>query len=81
MNGGQLSESEEEKDLWVLVNKSLKPTSQCSEAARKQTLSLDLFLEHFITETDMFLSTCTKSIFALTWSSEPLPGRHGLKLI
>ena len=40
MNGAQLSESEEEKDLGVLVNKSLKPTSQCSEAARKANFIL-----------------------------------------
>ena len=39
MNGTQLSESEE-KDLMVLVNKSLNPTSQCSEAARKANFIL-----------------------------------------
>ena len=40
MNGAQLTESDEEKNLGVLVNKSLKPTSQCSEAARKANFIL-----------------------------------------
>ena len=54
MNGAQLSESEEEKDLWVLVNKSLKNLPACAQRLpEKQTLILDLFLVHFITGTDM----------------------------
>lgn len=40
MNGIKLTESDEEKDLGVLINKSLKPASQCSEAARKANIIL-----------------------------------------
>ena len=40
MNGIKLTESNEEKDLGVLINKSLKPASQCSEAARKANIIL-----------------------------------------
>ena len=39
MNGAQLSESEEEKDLWVLVKKSLKNLPACAQRLpEKQTL-------------------------------------------
>lgn len=35
INGTILMETEVEKDIGVLVNKNLKPTSQCNEAARQ----------------------------------------------
>ena len=81
MNGAQLSESEEEKDLWVLVNKSLKPTSLCSEAARKANFNLGSISSAFHYRNRHVMSTCRKSMFTLTLSSAPQPGCHGLKLI
>ena len=39
MNGAQLSESEEEKNLWVIVKKSLKNLPACAQRLpEKQTL-------------------------------------------
>ena len=40
INGVKLNESDKEKDLGVLINKSLKPASQCSEAAIKASIIL-----------------------------------------
>ena len=37
MNGQQLEAVDEERDLGVLVHKTLKPTQQCREAARRAT--------------------------------------------
>ena len=35
MNGIQLEETEKERDIGILINKDLKPASQCAEAARR----------------------------------------------
>ena len=55
INGIKLTESDEEKDLGVLINKSLKPVGQCSEAARKANIILGSISRAFYYRDVMFL--------------------------
>ena len=47
MNGAQLSESEQEKDIGVLVTNKLKPSANCEKAARSATGVLGQILRAF----------------------------------
>ena len=51
MKGLSLVEISQERDIGELINKNLKPSSQCAEAARRAILYLVNCQELFFTET------------------------------
>jgi hypothetical protein len=48
MNGMKLAEVEEEKDVGIIVHKSLKPTRQCEKAAATATGVLHQIIKNFL---------------------------------
>ena len=55
MNGVDIAEAKEEKDLGVIIDSSLKPTRQCAAAARSANFALGQMLRSFHYRTKRYL--------------------------
>ena len=61
MNGADLAEAKEEKDLGVIIDSTLKPSKQCAAAARSANFALGQMLRAFHYRTKRYLVPLYKS--------------------
>ena len=74
---GLILKEDHERDIGVIVHNSLKPSKQCSEAARRENGVLGRYQDLSTSEIDIFLLTSISSLSVFIWNLMFPPGHHG----